>query len=305
MAQTKIQSTQLAESGVIPGAYTSADITIDSSGRITTASNGSPGGNPVEPDTQVVYGTGVGITSSSNLTFDSTTDTLSIGTTGSAQVTSQSGQPLILQSDAGTYTLGIGALGDLSVNGDPGTSGQVLTSAGANVPPVWATPVTTSTVYSVNLEETAALFNGSVNNFWATVTEVVTASYCHWDSYTGSIQFDEDGIYKISIIAVVKATDGVGFWPELVATYGSAVSTSLTATNTRHSTYVEPYPVNFQSIQDFSSAPPQDSAMWTDSYVFTALTGDFQAPGVYAASYLSQLVNATVSAFVTVEKLGT
>ena len=47
MAQQKIQSVQLSDSGVVPGPYTSADVTVDAAGRITAISNGIGGGGTV------------------------------------------------------------------------------------------------------------------------------------------------------------------------------------------------------------------------------------------------------------------
>lgn len=146
MAQTKIQSVQLSDSGVVPGPYTNANVTVDSAGRITVIANGSSG-TPALTSTQVAYGSLSNlITSTADFTYDDTTGTLEVGPTGSpALVTANTGQSITVEGDTGAQlksgvnTFGINSSGAVLANASAGTVGQVLTSSGAAAAPTWTT----------------------------------------------------------------------------------------------------------------------------------------------------------------------
>jgi hypothetical protein len=86
MAQTKITSVQLTDSGVTPGPYTNADITVDSSGRITTAANGGSSATPGGASGDIQFNEAGSFGGNSIFTFDPITGNLDfnpgiIGTT--------------------------------------------------------------------------------------------------------------------------------------------------------------------------------------------------------------------------------
>jgi hypothetical protein len=103
---------------------------------------------PTLISTQIAYGSGSNLlTSSSNFTFDNSTDTLSIGGTNPALISADVGQTMSISSDI-SVTLETNSLTRLTINqngsftiaGSTGTSGQVLTSAGSSTSPTWETP---------------------------------------------------------------------------------------------------------------------------------------------------------------------
>lgn len=147
------------------------------------------------------------------------------------------------------------------------------------------------------------LFDGAALTEW-TGNEIVPSPHAHWESGLNRIQFDSAGYYRISIIASAR-TQSANDWPVDLVSYGTAVSSSLTPVNTRHSAFVSTagYPDNFQGIVNFTSAPDQAAAVWTDSYIVNASVNSTQSIGVYAASYLSSASEVGFTAYVTVERL--
>lgn len=166
--------------------------------------------------------------------------------------------------------------------------------------PVTSTP---PDVFTLSLTTGGATFNGQPQTSW-TGTTYVPVSYCSWDDYTSTVIFTEAAFYRITIIATVAA-DTPGDWPSDLSSFGTTVTNSLSPTSTRHSATVPTgFGMDFAGIASYTSAPPQNAAVWTDTYVISSDGADSQAIGVYAASYLASETGTNVQAFVTIERLG-
>jgi hypothetical protein len=107
----------MTETGVTPGSYTLASITVDSTGRITTASSGTPG------ITGIVAGTG--------LSGGGTSGTITLNNTGVLSLTAGSG--ISLDASTGNITIattGAGTGTVTQVNTGTGLTGGPITTSG-------------------------------------------------------------------------------------------------------------------------------------------------------------------------------
>jgi hypothetical protein len=138
MTQQKILSSQLSDSGVVPGTYTAADITIDAAGRVTAAASGGTGGTVTSIGVSGNNGVGVAgspITTSGTITLSlndiTPSSVAAVGTvTGSNLSGTNTGdQTITLTGDV----TGSGTGAFVTTLSDTGVSAGTYTSANVTV----------------------------------------------------------------------------------------------------------------------------------------------------------------------------
>lgn len=314
MAQQKIQSSQLSATGVTPGSYTATDITVDAAGRITSATNGS-GGAPAVPDTQVAFGSPSNLlTSDPSLTYDVGTETLTVGTTGTAIVRALAGQPLSLESNNGAHAVIIGSAGDLTINGSTGTSGQVLTSAGPGTAPSWSTPtaaVPNGYVLQLDSDVGGMPLNGVDYSTWV-ATELQTTPFAIYDAggEVPGIKLLEAGTYLVTIqqsyTEYTSSTWPVGLTVVGVRTsidVGGVSLSPVQTTNFVTSTATPGYDVN--ELAGYTAANT-NNVRFTDTFtVTTDGTQPLFYPVAYGGNYLTPTTAMAIAWTVIIQKIGT
>lgn len=302
MTQQKILSSQLSDSGVVPGAYTNSDVTVDSAGRITAISNGSSGSGTVTSvdisgGTTGLSFTGGPITSSGTITADGILDVANGGT--SLATIPTDGQILI--GDGAGYTLSTITPGtNISIVNAPGSITINAAASGGSIPYVF---------YLDNGAETTLVMDGSNMIDWTT-GDIQTSPDAHYTAYGNQLVFDTAGNYQITIQEGYRLAAGASMSESMFILGANLYAgTAAFQSTTRSSTVItnQGYPNGLSGIASFNPLGTEAyNFCVTNSFYVTAAATNYISIAAYGASYLDQGISNgfDVSYFVTVTRLG-
>lgn len=240
-------------------------------------------------------------------------NTLSATTGVGGDVVIKAGRNLITPANSGSVTLNTGNVDRLSIDeagaflvgADAGASGEVLTSQGVGAPPVWAPAGGGGGGVEMNvyyLSGGNGFFSGFVNN-WSTVSqrdESPTTLWGNFDSYTGSFECLEGGIYEIVTECNIYGDAGAPsyVWPDGYSAYGvdmpvdtpALMDMPQTKAHTRYSPEAS-FPNLNGNFGLSQLSPPAGEAgtrvMFTERYIVRSAVGGLVYPRLFAAHYNS------------------
>lgn len=285
--------------------------------RISGSSGG--GSSPVVAESQIAFGdSSSSIISTSDFTYAAGVLTVN-GTANGGTLTTASGQTIMLQADNIAFATSelsgniIGFDNDmaLTINGNSGTAGQVLTSNGPSAQISWTTPTNGTSIAPLVMElvsQGSPVGNGVVNYF-AGGTVHITSPNVSWNEGTGNLVFTVNGFYKITIIGTIASGDGT--WPGPFVQYGSQLPgfSILGQANSRYNTSTpSASPDNFTGIAlTLSDTPDPQTGTFTDEYIVTITSNPeatTQKIGVYMAVPSASTTAWTGSVRLIVQFLG-